>query len=151
MGGFKPKKVRARVTQHERWSVVDTNSGYVDIVIVWQRVQHLHHWCFNQFQCESTNTAAPEGKHTHTHTHSPRLKFARFSRISPCLQSGTADRPVQCWAELGNIFRFRSFYKLHYCLQLLMCRLPMVPWGIPQAWKSTLPSMMVFWNYQVAF
>lgn len=95
-------------TQHEQWSVVDTHSGYVDIVIVRQRVQHLHHWCFDQFQCESTNTAAPERTHTYSH----RLKYACFSRISPRLQSGTADRPVQHWTILGSTFCSSSFYKL---------------------------------------
>lgn len=44
-------------------SVADTNPGHVDVVIIGQRVQHFHHWRFDQFQGESTDTAAPEETH----------------------------------------------------------------------------------------
>lgn len=110
---------RVIVTQHEQRSVVDTHSGYVDIVIVRQGVQHLHHWCFDQFQRESTNTAAPERTHTHARTESNMHVSAEFHPVySLELQTGT--------------FCSSSFYKLQPCLQSLMCRLPMVPWAILQ-------------------
>lgn len=38
-----------------------TNPRHVHIVIVRQRVQHLHHGCLDQFERQSTDTAAPGG------------------------------------------------------------------------------------------
>lgn len=76
------------VTQHEWWSLVDTYSGNVDIVIVRQCVQHLHHWCFYQLQCESTNTATPERTHTHTNMHDSAV-FCTFYSLE--LQTGLGN------------------------------------------------------------
>lgn len=49
-----------RLVMNSQKGAADTDPGHIDIVIVRQSVQHFHHWSFDQFQGESTDTAAPE-------------------------------------------------------------------------------------------
>lgn len=39
--------------------------GDVDVIVIRQRVQHFNDGRFDEFQCETANTAAPVHKHTH--------------------------------------------------------------------------------------
>lgn len=48
--------------------------GHVDVIIIGQGVQHLHHRRFDQFEGESADTAAPAETHNRQPSHIPEIR-----------------------------------------------------------------------------
>lgn len=125
--------------RYERRSLVDTYSGDVDVVIVRQRVQHLHHWCFYQLQREPTDTATP-GK---TKICMSQQDFALFT-VWNCRRASSALN--RTW-QLGNTLCSKSFYKL--CIPVPSCYCAVYPACIPQS--AFIPVVRWCWKSMMSF